>query len=172
MKIISNKQKYLLLGTALLLSACASSGPRGVNNPQLVASPDKVSGMLAEAADRASIALETLAAIEQSKSPNVKTTPPPMENIPPELRRAVTVSWVGPVEQITKRMADRAGYKFMILGDQPPVPVVVSLNVENRPILDILRDLGLQMGQRADIKVDGPRRMVEIHYASIAGVSG
>ncbi len=171
MKIVYCKKTFLFLGATVVLSAC-SSGPIADRNPQLVASPDKVSGMLAEAADRASVALETLAAIEQSKSSDISAVPPPVENVPPELKRAVTVNWVGPVEQITKKMAERAGYQFMILGDQPPIPVVVSLDVENRPVLDVLRDLGLQMGRRANIRVDGSRRIVEIHYASIAGVSG
>ena len=37
-----------------------------LKTPQLVAQPDKVSMMLAQAADRASNALETLAAVEQN----------------------------------------------------------------------------------------------------------
>lgn len=123
--------------------------------------------MLAEAADRASTALETLAAVEQARTPAIAVGP--IENAPPELQRSITVNWVGPVEPITKKLADRAGYMFQTLGTFPPVPLVVSIDVENTPVIDVLRSIGLQLGARADVKVDAARRMVEIHYAPNTG---
>ena len=160
----------LTFASVLLLSACGS--PDGFDNgkPQIVASPDKVSLMLAEAADRASNALETLAAVENARSPSTKLGS--VDGAPVELRRAVTVNWIGPVEPITKSLSDRAGYEFLTIGAQPPVAVVVSLDVENRPIIDILRDIGLQLGVRGDVKVDGRRRIVEIHYPPNMGAGG
>jgi defect-in-organelle-trafficking protein DotD len=152
----------------LTVSACSPVNQRF--NPQIVASPDKASMLLAEAADRASTALETLAAVEQARSPDIAVAP--ISNAPAELRRAMTVNWVGPVEPISKTLADRSGYKFVSLGEAPPVPVVVSIDVENKPVIDILRNIGLQLGQRADIKVDGERKVVEIHYAPVTGVGG
>lgn len=154
-----------VLGALAALCACSY---QPVNKPQIAAQPDKVSAMLADAADRASVALETLAAVEQSRSPGVAVGP--IENAPPELRRAVTVNWVGPVEPVTKTMADRAGYMFQVIGNPPPVAIVVSIDVENKPVIDVLRSIGLQLGVRGDIKVDGSRRLVEIHYAPNTGV--
>lgn len=158
----------MLAVTILSLSACGPVDQRF--NPQIVASPDKASMLLAEAADRASTALETLAAVEQARSPDIAVAP--ISNAPVELRRAMTVNWVGPVEPISKTLADRAGYKFVSLGEAPPVPIVVSIDVENKPVIDILRNLGLQLGQRADIKVDGERKVVEIHYVPVTGTGG
>lgn len=157
--------KGLMLGVAAA-SVAACSPP--VNKPQIAASPDKVSAMLADAADRASTALETLAAVEQARSPGVAVGP--IENAPPELMRAITVNWVGPVEPITKTMADRAGYTFQTIGNPPPVPVVVSVDVENKPVIDVLRSIGLQLGMRADVKVDANNHLVEIDYAPNTGV--
>lgn len=162
---------FSLLVVALILGGCTQTksivkGERA----QIVASPDKVSLMLAEAADRASIALETLAAVEQSRSPGVAVSP--ISGVPPELQRAMTVNWIGPVEPIAKTLSDRAGYTFRPIGNPPPVPIVVSIDVENQPVIDILRSIGLQLGMRADIKVDGHRRMVEVHYAPNTGVGG
>jgi defect-in-organelle-trafficking protein DotD len=158
-----------ILTCSISLAAC---GPveRGFSDgsPQLVAAPDTVSAMLADAADRASTALETLAAVEYSRTPTTAVTP--VGNAPPELRRAITVNWIGPVETITKTLADRAGYAFMVVGNPPPVPVVTSIDAENRPIIDVLRDIGLQLGNRADIRVDGNGRSVEIHYPPVTGV--
>lgn len=155
---------------ACMLSACTSGAPIFNTTPQVVASPDKVSAQLAEAADRASVALETLAAVEQARSPGIAVAP--IESAPPELRRAITVNWVGPVEAITKTLADRAGYSFNMIGNTPATPVVVSIDVENKPVIDVLRNIGLQLGMRADIRVDGVRRVVEINYAPNAGVGG
>lgn len=153
-----------LIPLAALLTACGVQH----SNPQIAASPDRASMMLADAADRASVALETLAAVEQSRSPGVAVAP--ITDAPPELRRAITVNWTGPVEQIARRMADRAEYGFTVVGSPPPVPIVVNINVENTPVIDVLRSIGLQLGVRADIRVDGGRQIVELHYAPVTGV--
>ena len=158
---------------AVMLSSCSSSGRSGAiesDHANLVASPDKVSMMLAGAADRASVALETLAAVEQARSPEVSVAP--IDDVPQELKRAITVNWVGPVEPIAQKLSSRAGYAFQTIGTAPPVPMVVSVDVENMPVIDVLRSLGLQLGARGDVRVDGRRRMVEIHYSPNTGIGG
>lgn len=161
----------LLIGLTFV-SGCSStqSVKFSGGNPQIVASPDKVSAMLAESADRASNALEALAAVERAKTPTPSLSP--VDNVPQELARAVTVNWVGPIEPIAKTLADRAGYGFRVMGSTPAVPVVVSVDVENARVVDALRDVGLQLGMRGDVKVDARSRMVEIHYAPNAGLGG
>lgn len=155
--------RILALGCCVALAACSSvMGPK---NPQVVAAPDRVSAMLADAADRASNALQTLASVEQAKTPTPNLAR--IDNAPPELKRAVTVAWVGPVDAITRTLADRASYAFDVFGDMPPVPVVVNVDVENKPIIDILRDIGLQLGGRANLRVDSNRRVIELHYAPV-----
>ena len=168
--MIGHSKLIMMCIAALSLSACTvSRGPvHQQDHPQLVASPDKASIMLADAADRASSALETLAAVEQARSPGIAVNPIP--DAPSELRRAITLDWVGPAEQVTKTLADRAGYVFNTVGNPPPVPIIVTLNVENKPVIDVLRSLGLQFGQRADLKVDAQARVVEMHYAPNTGV--
>lgn len=168
-KMLRISNVLILLFCMSGLAACGSVTGFSNDSPQLVASPDSVSVMLADSADRASKALETLAAVEYSRSPGVAVSPVG-DNAPVELRRAVTVSWVGPVEPITKSLADRASYKFLTIGSAPPVPIVVSLDVQNRPVVDVLRDIGLQLGMRGDIRVDAQRKIVEVHYSPNTGV--
>lgn len=162
----------LLAGLAFLTgcSGSATSGKFSGGSPQIVASPDKVSAMLAESADRASVALETLAAVERARTPAVDMSP--VDNVPPELRRAISVNWVGPIETIAKTLSDRAGYGFLIMGNSPSIPVVVSLDAENMRVVDALRDIGLQLGMRGDVKVDARTKMIEIHYSPNAGIGG
>lgn len=159
-----------IAASALLVSACSGVVKHDNDTPQIVASPDKVSIMLASAADRASNALETLAAVEHARAPATQIGP--VGNAPTELRRAITVNWIGPVEPISKTLAERAGYEFLTIGAAPPVPAVVSIDAENSPVIDVLRDIGLQLGVRGDIKVDSNRRIVEIHYPPNTGAGG
>lgn len=159
----------VLCAALLLVFLNACEYTPSAEKPQLVASPDTVSLQLADAADRASRALETLAAVEKSRNPGEGVLGVP--NAPQELRRSVTVSWVGPVEPIAQDIASRAGYDFNVLGDEPPTPIVVNLSASNKQVIDVLRDLGLQMGMRADIKVDAARRMVELHYAPLVNIN-
>ncbi|HOO50617.1 MAG TPA: DotD/TraH family lipoprotein [Alphaproteobacteria bacterium] len=150
------------------LTACETASPVKVKDPQLVAQPDKVSMMLAQAADRASNALETLAAVEQKRTPEAGV--PAIGNVPAELRRAVTVSWVGPVDSITKMLADRAGYRFVELGAKSATPVVVDIAVTNKPVIEVMRSIGLQLGPRGNLHVNSADKVVELSYAPVTGM--
>lgn len=161
-----------LLASAFLLSACTGFGPgSGMRDaakgakPQIVAEPDQTSLMIADAADRATRALESLAAVEQVRTPGAAQAAAMLPNAPAELQRAVTFTWSGPAEDVARDMAARAGYTFRTIGDQPVTPILVSMNIYNEPMIEVFRDLGLQMGTRADLKLDANRRTVEIIYS-------
>ena len=156
--------------SAVALIGCETAKSFSNSTPQLVAEPDTVSAMLADAATRASSALETLAAVEHGRGPAIAAAP--IGDAPTNLRRAITVNWVGPAEQITKILADRASYNFVVVGVKPSVPVVVSIDAENKPVIEVLRDVGLQLGLRADVRVDADQELVEIHYAPNTGARG
>jgi defect-in-organelle-trafficking protein DotD len=157
--MLKKQIQIISLTSVLFLTGCGTASIIRNDSPQVVASPDRVSVMLADAADKASTALET---------PHVATQAP--KDVPSELNRAVTIDWLGPVEQIAKTLADQSGYRFVVLGDVPPVPVVVDIDVENRPIIEVMRNIGLQLGRRADLKLDSARRVVEINYAPVSGM--
>lgn len=168
--MIMGKHSFLIICAALCAGCLAACEGPVKRDPQVVTSPDKVSLMLAEAADKASNALETLAAVEQNRAPGVATQP--IHNAPPELERAMTISWIGPPEQILKKLADRASYSYITVGNRPPVPPVISLDVQNERVIDLLRDVGLQLGVRGDVKVDSVEKVIELHYAPVTGLGG
>jgi defect-in-organelle-trafficking protein DotD len=157
----------LLTRLSIVIFACGLTACVGNNQPkpQLVVEPENVTMRLAAAADRASSALDSLAAIEQTRTPT--DLPPLAPSAPPELRRSITVNWIGPVEPIAKQLADRASYQFNITGNKPETPVIVSMNVRNQPVIESLRDIGLQLGGRADLKVDPNLKVIELSYANI-----
>lgn len=156
--------RFATLGLVVMLSACSGLGMKNQKaTPQLVAEPDGPTLMLADAADRATRALETLAAVEQGRTPSAAAAAM-VPNAPPELQKAVTFTWAGPVEPVARDLAGRAGYTFRTIGNAPVSPIIVNLNAYNQPMIAVLRDIGLQMGTRADLRLDANTRMVEIIY--------
>jgi defect-in-organelle-trafficking protein DotD len=150
----------LVLPFLVLLAGCEE--PPNVR--PVATEPDIVTVKLSEAADKASKALDSIAAIEQAKTP----TTPPLEdfsNAPPNLEQPVTIRWSGPIEAIAKTLAERAGMRFRVSGHQPPIPLSVSVDVYQQPLIHVLRDIGLQVGQRADVAIDGQSGVIEIRYA-------
>ncbi len=145
---------------ALFLSGCELP-------PPVVIPQNPVESRLADAAGKASDALQKLAAIEQARSGMAAEAP--VMDAPPELMQQVSLAWVGPVEPVVRRLAERIGYGFNVLGAVPPVPVVVDINANRRPVIHVFRDIGLQAGVRADLTIDAQNHVVELQYAPVAG---
>ncbi|MDX2027620.1 MAG: DotD/TraH family lipoprotein [Alphaproteobacteria bacterium] len=154
------------LGALVLLAGCDStSRSSGFGGSGIATEPDIVTVKLAQAADKASQALDSIAGIEQQRNPA-----PSVENYanaPANLMQPVSIRWSGPIDQITKNLSERAGLRFRVKGNPPPVPLTVTIDAYQQPILHVLRDIGLQAGRRADIAVDGQGGAVELRYASV-----
>ena len=158
-----NTKQIIALGLFLpLVMGCSSSYMKG--NPQIVAEPDKISALLADAADRASASLETLAAIEAQKRKIPATAN--LDNAPKELMRGITINWIGPVEELTRKLASRASYDFQVYGSGPATPLIVSIDAENQPLIEVLKDIGVQMGSEAAVHVNAQDREIEIRYVT------
>lgn len=158
-----NTKQIIALGLFLpLVMGCSSTHMKG--NPQIVAEPDKIEALLADAADRASASLETLAAIEAQKR-KVPATPN-LDNAPKELMRGITINWIGPVEELTSKLAARASYEFQVYGSGPATPLIVSIDAENQPLIEVLKDIGVQMGSEAAVHVNAQDREIEIRYVT------
>lgn len=146
-----------LVVAVLLLSGCSST-------PTPVATePDLVGTRIAQAAEKASKAMDAIAEIEQQRFPIAQE--PDYSSAPPSMTEPITIRWSGPIEQITQTLASRAGLQFLTQGRPPAVPITVVVDVYERPLIEVLSSIGLQAGQRADVTVDGQKNAVEIRYA-------
>ena len=87
--------------------------------------------------------------------------------MPPELRRTVTIDWIGPVETLAEALAQRAGYRFAMGGAAPARPVMVSVSARDVPLIEVLRDTGLQAGDAATLVVDANGRTVHLDWTGI-----
>ena len=158
--------KHILVFSFLILALAGCSYFPKQGQPQMVAEPDSVDLMLADAADRTTRALETLAAMEQTQMPMKPVAIVP--NAPQELQRAVTFDWIGPIEPLVEELTRKAGYRYGVIGAKPSTDITISMRATNKPLINVFRDIGVQMGARADLKVDGQSRMVEIQYNDFA----
>jgi defect-in-organelle-trafficking protein DotD len=158
-KILSCTASLSLLAVAILsLAACDGGRIRPV-----ATEPDVVSERVAAAAEKAAKALDEMASIDQ-----VRTPLPPDRSFaeaPSSMTQIITVKWSGPIEQIAKTLATRAGLGFRTSGNPPAVPLTVNIDAYQQSLLQVLRDIGTQAGRRADLSVDNRSGVIEIRYA-------
>ncbi len=78
-----------------------------------------------------------------------------------------SIDWSGPVQALVDKIADLSQYELKILGNEPAVPLVVSITGQDVIVADILKDAGLQLGLRGDIVVYPNSKVIELRYASM-----
>lgn len=162
---LNHSKKTILLLAGFLLTGCASLMQGAAVKP-VPTEPDLVGLRIAQAAEKAAGALDEIAGIEQQRAPAL----PPVDdytNAPPALMQVITVRWAGPVEQMLQTLATRAGMRLETKGNRPGVPLMVNVNVYQKPMIEVLRDMGLQVGRRADITVNSTLGVIEIRYAPV-----
>lgn len=158
------KRAIILAMVAAALGGCASSAPTKATGSMNSINVEKE---LADAANSAATSLRRLAEVEQAKTPSatLNSLKPASGNIPKSLDKRITVSWVGPVSGLLKRIADNEGYKYNAIGREPAVPIIVSIEANNEQLVNVIRDAGLQSGNRAKILVNPKLMTIELAYA-------
>ena len=124
--------------------------------------PDPAEMRLAEAAERAEAALTAIAMMRAAASPPLVPDLPAV--VPVALQRRVTVDWIGPVESLAEALAGRAGYRFAMGGAAPARPVMVSVTARDVPLIEVLRNAGLQAGSAATLVVNANARTIRLDW--------
>ena len=83
------------------------------------------------------------------------------------LQAHASVDWSGPIGELTERIAKAAHYRLTVLGQPPSVPVLISLDVNDHSLTEILRDIDYQAGKKAFIHVYPNQQVIELRYAKI-----
>ncbi len=160
--MIKTMPTMALLGAGLLVAGCVTT----TSVTPVATEPDVVSVRLAQAAEKASNALDTLSGIEQYREPQLPA-PADYSSAPPALTQLISIQWSGPIDQILQTLATRAGMRYKIIGSASGIPLLVNLDVYQKPLIEVLHDLGLQAGRRADVSVDNINNSIEIRYAPV-----
>lgn len=147
---------------AALLASCKSTGmfkKSPVNNPS-----DDATIKLAEAAVSVSDSMHEMARIEKVITPPNKDNTLTIPNTY-NLQARASVDWSGPIEELTDRIAKAAHYRVRVLGKTPSIPILISLNIKDQSLAEILRDIDYQASQKAFIHVYPNSQVVELRYA-------
>jgi defect-in-organelle-trafficking protein DotD len=164
-----NKKLMLLFFATTLLAGCASSPYKNgttYKKPPYNRPSDDASIKLAEAADSVSDSMLQMARIEKVITPPHKDNALTIPNAY-NLQVRASVDWAGPIAELCSRIAKAAHFRIRILGREPAIPVLISLNVKDESLAEILRDIDYQAGKRADIHVYPNSQVIELRYAKI-----
>ena len=88
--------------------------------------------------------------------------------LPGELRKVVTFTWTGCLDDGVRKLADAVGYAVAIAPPPagssvlPPLDVAVATGPVH--IVEAFQALGLAAGDRAMVQVDPSRRQVDVLY--------
>ena len=163
--------KILIISSVLLLAGCASDSKRIVdlNLNYVTASSVPTGGVdknaqaqLAEAASSVNQSLQQLSAIQVAKNPNVKI--PTLNPAATGMTQQASIDWNGPVEPILNKIASATGYHLRILGSNPAIAVLVSIDADNQTMAEILRNVTYQVEKKASVSVYPATKIIELRY--------
>lgn len=107
--------------------------------------------------------LTTLAAAQEAESPEVINTLP---LITPEggMGGKADIDWTGPIAPLLDKISKMTNYRLKTLGNEPAIPIVVTIAAKNAVVADIVKNAGLQATKRAQVLVFPESRVIELRY--------
>lgn len=163
--------KNIYLTSALCVSLCVSitgcsSALRKNTEASAARQPldSDIASELVTAAKSIESSLALLARTQQDHNVPLLNTAPLMT---PEggMSGTADIDWTGPIEPLVRKLADMTDYKLKILGNEPAIPIIISISQNKAIIADILKNAGMQAGKRANIVVFPANRVIEVRYA-------
>lgn len=166
--------KILLSAIAILsclsLTACTSSSA-----PQLPAKAapipvasvtDAASAKLAEAASSVSQSLTELAAVNKANmAPQAAKLYPKVDQM--QIPGTSSVDWNGPIQPLLKQIASAVGYRLVVSGNAPAIPIMVLVRASERSNAEIVQDAALQAGTRATVTSNYSLKTIYLSYHGI-----
>ena len=145
------------------MTACATTTYK---KPPTNEPSDDASIKLAEAANSVSDSMMNMARVEKIIMPPNKDNTMTIPNSY-NLQARASVDWSGPIAELTGRVANAAHFHLRVLGQQPAVPILISLDLHDQSLAEILRNIDYQAGKKASIHVYPNSQVVELRYANI-----
>lgn len=155
----------LILITMMAIAGCSST-PSKTAQERTGPAPLTVDERIAGAAETAAKAINDMALAEVASS---KRAPAANNKTPAGLSTRANVTWSGPIDAFLKRTVELSnGYKLVVRGKTPAVPVIVTVDVKNVSLFELIRDAATQAGVRANVTVDSSdpaNGLVVLEYA-------
>lgn len=166
-----NTWKFLLLVPFLFLASCSSNKKIvdlnlsyvTADSTPVAKTDEQAQAQIAEAATAVGQSLQELSAVQMTVHPP-KNFQKPFNPQAIGMGKMASISWTGPVQPLLRQIAKATQYHFRVIGRKPSLPVLVSLNINNQPIANILRNVMYQVIMKANIAVYPKRRIIELRY--------
>lgn len=167
MSVAMMRRTLATLSLLLALSGCktlsSGSGPDGSSSTE--PNMPVIEQALSKSAAAVAESLNRLAMIEQKRTPVKPNGSAYTPDMPPEMQTPITLTWVGPAEQVAEIVTRQIGWQFRVFGNRGPTPIVVTIDSKEAYAVDVLRDIGLQItGSGAVLVLDGAASVVEFRY--------
>ncbi|MDP1573972.1 MAG: type IVB secretion system lipoprotein DotD [Coxiellaceae bacterium] len=165
------KLAILLIPTLVFLASCSSDKKIVDLNVNYIPTDrvpahitdDESQAQIAEAATAIGHSLQELSAVQMTVHPPT-TIQKPYDPRVIGMDKMASLNWTGPVEPVLKNIARSTHYQLRVIGRPPIIPVFISIDVNNKPIADILRDITYQVVMKADIALYPKSRTIELRY--------
>lgn len=159
-----NKKLIVLITGIILLAGCRSTT---FMKPPINQPSDDATIKLAEAASSVSDSMLEMAKVEKViYHPGTRNSILRIPNAY-NLQARASVDWSGPIREVTARIAKAGHYRLRILGKEPSIPVLISLNIKDESLAEILRNIDYQAGKKAYLQVYPNSQVIELRYAKI-----
>lgn len=159
----------LTVGALLLstMAACAVPVPSSADKTDWDSkAANQLDERLAEGAARSADAAETLAQVERARTAPIESslTAAQVAALPPELQRPTTVEWTGPAAELVGELSRNIGYAFSVVGNAPPVDVMVSVSAVDEPAVKVFENISYQIARFGEVFVDPNGKRVEFRF--------
>lgn len=145
---------------ALASAGCASNPPA----PTPASGPDPVMTRLTQVAEQISADERRMTEVMTAATRvPIKTYATPASG---PLAIPITFKWAGPIERVTEAIVGMVGngYRYKQVGRLPLQPLIVDVDVTNKPAFEVLADIGWQAGVRAGITVNTEERLIQLTF--------
>jgi len=160
-----------IIATALLMSGCASNKGNVSSDLTPERFNDDAIVELRDAAVEARDELRLLAKTRDGVAQKIMTQPQRVQrfeqatSVPAGFERIVTIKFDGTIDKALTLVSKLGGYTFGIPQGLPPrSPMLVTLNIRNKPLNEALKTLGMQTGDGALVKVLPKSKQIILQY--------
>jgi len=157
-------KKLSLITAVIFVSACGTTPKKAVPKPTAPAIQ-----YLINVAESIREHDQDLAAIESARYLEAKKNKIPFinTNYLPSLNEVVSLghTYVGPLDKLIVKLSAMAGLNPpRFIGVKPAQNIIVSINTDYRPIIDMLVNAGTEAGSRAHVTLKVRERLLEVEY--------
>lgn len=139
-----------------ILSGCATAPAKQASVPS---QQEQMQAVLAQISESTVMAVNAQRELALTSDAKAQQTIAARQRI---LTDRVSYDFYGDVETFMRDVAVKYGYSFVTFGKRPPEGVNTNVFVKNKPVVDVLRQVGVTLNPVLDVVVT--KDTFELHY--------